>query len=97
MNLQAMAKQVQSLQKDMLKVKNEIDNKDYIGENSFVTVTMKGSKEVVSVKIDAETLDADDIEALQDMIVVAVNQATKKIDDELEEKLGKFGNIPGLF
>ena len=97
MNLQAMAKQVQSLQKDMLKVKDEIDNKDYIGENSFVTVTMKGSKEVVSVKIDADSLDADDIEALQDMIVVAVNQATKKIDDELEEKLGKFGNIPGLF
>ena len=97
MNIQAMAKQVQSLQKEMLKIKDEIDNKNFTGENSFVKVTMKGSKDLVSVKIDAESLDSDDIEALQDMIVVAVNQANKKIDAEMEEKMGKFGNIPGLF
>lgn len=97
MNMQAMLKQAQALQKDMLKVKEEIDKTDFTGESSFVTVTMKGNKEVTSVKIDADSLDKDDIEALQDMIVVATNQASKKIDSMMESKMGKFGNIPGLF
>ena len=97
MNMQAMLKQAQALQKDMLKVKDEIDNTEFTGESSFVKVVLKGTKEVVSVKIDAESLDSDDIEALEDMLVVAINSATKKIDDMTEKKMGKFGNIPGLF
>ena len=97
MNMQAMLKQAQALQKDMLKVKNEIDNTEFTGESSFVKVTLKGTKEVVKVEIDAEELDKDDIEALQDMIVVATNEANKKIDALTESKMGKFGNIPGLF
>ena len=97
MNMQAMLKQAQALQKDMLKVKNEIDNTEFTGESSFVKVTLKGTKEVVKVEIDAEELDKDDIEALQDMIVVATIEANKKIDALTESKMGKFGNIPGLF
>lgn len=97
MNMQAMLKQAQALQKDMLKVKGEIDSTDFAGESSFVKVTLKGTKELKEVKIDAESLDSDDIEALQDMIVVAVNSAIKKIDEVTEKKMGKFGNIPGLF
>ena len=97
MNMQAMLKQAQQMQKDMLKAKDEIDNTEFTGESSFVKVTVKGTKEVVSVDIDAESLDSDDIEALQDMIVVAINQANKKVDDMTEKKMGKFGNVPGLF
>ena len=97
MNMQAMLKQAQALQKDMMKAKEEIDSTEFVGKSSFVTVTLKGTKEVVSVEIDADSLDADDIEALQDMIVVATNEANKKIDDMMEQKMGKFGNIPGLF
>ena len=97
MNMQAMLKQAQSLQKDMMKVKNEIDATEFVGESSFVKVTVKGSKEIISVKIDADSLDKDDIEALEDMILVATNNAMKKIDDMTEKKMGKFGNIPGLF
>ena len=97
MNMQAMLKQAQDMQKDMLKIKEEIDNTEFIGESSLVTVVLKGTKDLVSVKINADSLDSDDIEALQDMIVVAVNQANKKIDDMMEKKMGKFGNIPGLF
>ena len=97
MNMQAMLKLAQALQKDMLKVKGEIDSTDFTGESSFVKVTLKGTKELKEVKIDAESLDSDDIEALQDMIVVAVNSAIKKIDEVTEKKMGKFGNIPGLF
>ena len=97
MNMQAMLKQAQALQKDMLKAKDEVDNTEFVGESSFVKATVKGTKEVVSVEINAESLDSDDIEALQDMIVVAINQANKKVDDMMEQKMGKFGNIPGLF
>ena len=97
MNMQAMLKQAQSLQRDMLKVKEEIDATEFTGESSFVKVVLKGTKEVVDVKVDAESLDSDDIDALQDMILVAMNSAMKKIDETTEKKMGKFGNIPGLF
>ena len=98
MNMQAMLKQAQALQKDMLKVKNEIDNTEFTGESSLVEVTVKGSKEIVKVKINSdEGFEADDIEVLEDMIVVALNDAMKKIDKTTESKMSKFGNIPGLF
>lgn len=98
MNMQAMLKQAQALQKDMLKVKNEIDNTEFTGESSLVKVTVKGSKEIVKVNINSdESIEADDIEVLEDMIVVALNDAMKKIDKTTESKMSKFGNIPGLF
>lgn len=98
MNIQAMMKQAQALQKDMMKIKEEVDNTEFTGESSLVKVTVKGTKEVVKVEIDAKDgLDADDIEMLQDMIMVAINQANEKIDETLDKKMGKFGNIPGLF
>lgn len=97
MNMQAMLRQAQQMQKEMLKAKEEIDSSEFVGESSFVKVTLKGDKTVKQVKIDAESLDKDDIEALEDMIVVAVNDANKKIDAETQKKMGKFGNIPGLF
>ena len=61
-------------------------------------ITVLGNKKVVSVKIDSdESLDKDDIELLEDMIVVAINDANKKIDEVTEKKMSKYGNIPGLF
>lgn len=99
MNMQALMKQAQKLQKDMLSAKEEIDNTLFTGENSLVKVTMKGTREVIKVEISSEdSLDKDDIEILQDMILVAVNEASSKIDKMTEEKLGKYGNsMPGLF
>ena len=98
MNMQAMMKQAQALQRDMLKAKEEVDNSEFVGESSLVKVTVKGTKEVVKVEIDSsESLDKDEIGMLQDMIVIAVNEANKKVDAALDNKMGKFGNIPGLF
>ena len=97
MNMQAMLKQAQALQKDMMKAKDEIDNTEFVGESSLVKVTLKGTKELIKVEINADSLDSDDIEALQDMILVAVNDANRKIDEMTEKKMGKFSNIPGLF
>ncbi len=97
MNMQAMLKQAQNMQKDMMKIKSEIDNTEFTGESSLVKVTVMGDKKVVDVKIDADSLEKDDIEMLQDMFVVAMNEANKKIDETTEKKMAKFGNIPGLF
>jgi DNA-binding YbaB/EbfC family protein len=97
MNMQAMLKQAQNMQKDMMKIKSEIDNTEFTGESSLVKVTVMGDKKVVDVKIDADSLEKDDIEMLQDMFVVAMNEANKKIDETTEKKMAKFGSIPGLF
>ena len=98
MNMQAMLKQAQALQKDMLKIKNEIDSTEFVGESSLVKVTLKGTKEAVKVEIDLDDdFEKEDLEALEDMIVLAINDANKKIDAMTEMKMGKFGNIPGLF
>ncbi len=93
-----MMKQAQKLQKDMMKAKEEIDNTVFTGKSSFVTVEVKGTKEVQKVKIDAEQIDKDDIEMLEDMIQVAINDANKQIDEETERKMGKYTKgMPGLF
>ncbi len=99
MNIQALMKQAQSLQKDMMKVKAEIDKKEFLGESALVKVTVTGDKKLVKVEISQkEVLESDDIEMLQDMIVVAMNDAFAKVDKELEAKMGKFGNaIPSFF
>lgn len=98
MNIQAMMKQAQKLQSDMMKEKSIIDETIYEGKSSLVSVKMKGTKELVEVKIDAETLEKDDIEMLQDMIVVAINEANKQIDKDTEQKMGKYTQgMPGLF
>jgi DNA-binding YbaB/EbfC family protein len=98
MNMQAMLKQAQKMQKDMLDTKNEIDNTEFVGESSLVKVTLMGNKTVKDVKINLDSsLDKDDVEMLQDMLVVAFNDACKKIDNETEKKMSKYGNVPGLF
>lgn len=98
MNIQAMMKQAQKLQKDMLKAKDDIDKTLFTGASSFVSVEMKGTKEITKVNIDAQSLDSEEIEMLEDMILVAVNEASKKVDKETELKMGKYTHgMPGLF
>jgi len=99
MNIQALMKQAQNLQKDMVKVKEEIDKKEFTGESALVKVVATGNKKIVRIEISNQNeLSADDLEILEDMIVVAVNDAFTKIDKELESKMGRFGNaIPSFF
>ena len=96
MNMQAMMQQAQKIQRDMMKAKNEIDEKEFTSTQGFLTIEMKGTKEVTSVKIDKENLDKDDIEMLEDLISLAVNDNVKKIEKETESKMGKFGGLSGL-
>lgn len=99
MNMQAIMKQAQALQKDMLKTKSEIDEMTFEASSSLVTVKVNGKKEVVEVHIDdTHSLEKEDIEMLQDMIQIAMNEAMKKVDQITEEKMGKFGgSLPGMF
>lgn len=98
MNMQAMLKQAQSMQKEMLKAKDEIDKTIFSGSSSLVNVEVYGSKVVKSVDFNIdEDFNIDDLNMLKDMIVVAINDANKKIDEVTEKKMNKFGNIPGLF
>lgn len=97
MNIQALMKQAQSLQKDMMKAKEEIDNTIFTGSNSFVTIKVNGKKEVLDIKIDTDSVDKDDIEMLQDILMVALNKAFSEVDKVTEQKMSKYANIPGLF
>lgn len=97
MNMQAMLKQAQNMQKEMMKIKSEIDSSKFVGESSFVKVTVNGKKEVVNVVIGENQLDSDDMEMLSELFMVATNNAMKQVDEVTEKKMSKFGNIPGLF
>ena len=89
MNMQAIMKQAQNLQKEMLKTKEEIDNKEFQYKNSLV--------EILGIKIFTEEIDKDDIETIEDMILVAINSAFKEVDKYTEEKMSKYSRITGLF
>ena len=99
MNMQALMRQAQNLQKDMMKAKDEIDKTEFVGESSLVKITMKGNREVTKVEISKQdSLSEEDIEMLEDMILLAVNDANKKIEEFTNKKMGKFGNsMPGFF
>ena len=98
MNIQAMMKQAQKLQKDMLNAKEEIDNTDFEVTKSFVSVKAKGNRKIESIKIDMESLEKDDIEMLEDLLQVAITELMDTIDKETEKKMGKYTQgMPGLF
>jgi len=98
MNLQAMMKQAQKMQKDMMDAKKQIDETTFEVTKSFVTVSAKGTKKIESIKIDMDSLDKDEIEMLEDLILVTINELMDKIDVEVENKMGKYTQgMPGLF
>lgn len=98
MNMQAIMKQAQKLQADMLKEKKEIDESIFEVTKSFITITATGNKKIKSIKINLDKLGIDDKEMIEDMTIVAINELMDKIDSETEKRLGKFSNgMPGLF
>ena len=98
MNMQAMLKQAQKMQKDMQKTQEEINNTEFTGKSELVSVKMMGDRILKEVKISSEELEKDDIEVLEDMVLIAVNDALKQIDKVTEEKMGAYTRgMPGLF
>ena len=98
MNMQAMLKQAQKLQKDMMETQEKINETVFEGKSSIVTVKMNGKKELVDVKIAIDEIEKDDVELLQDMVMVAINDAIKQINDVTEKEMGAYTKgMPGLF
>ena len=98
MNMQAMLKQAQKLQTDMMKAKDEIHNMTFLGKSSNVSITINGKGEVVDVKFKLDDIEKDDIEILQDMTMLAFNDAKKQLEKITEEKMGAYTKgMPGLF
>jgi len=98
MDMQNLMRQAQKMQQEMTKSQKEIEAKIFESKIAMVTVVMKGTKEVEKIEIDREfKIEADDYEMMEDSIMAAVNDCLKKISKETEEKMGKFGNMPGLF
>lgn len=97
MNMQALMREAQKMQKELQKTQEELVNTNYEGISSMVKVVLNGNKDLKSISID-KTIDLDnDIEMLEDMIVVAFNDALKKVDEDKNKKLGKYGNgLSGL-
>ena len=98
----SLIKQAQKMQEEMEKVQTEIENKEVTASagGGMIDVTVNGKKEIVSIKIKPDVVDPDDVETLEDLVMVAVNEAIKKADEMMTEGMSSITgglNIPGLF
>ena len=87
-----MLKQAQKMQQDMLKMQQEIEEKEFSASSGggMVTAIVSGKKELKSIDIDPEAVDPEDIEMLSDMIVAAVNEAMRKAELSMSEGMSKL-------
>ena len=101
-NMQAMIKQAQKMQEDMAAMQEELENREYevAAGGGVITVKINGKKEVLSVKIDPEAVDPDDVDTLEDLIVAAVNEAIKTVETASAQEMSKITggmSLPGMF
>ena len=100
--MQAMLKQAQKMQEDMATKQQELEEREYevAAGGGVINVKINGKKEILSVKIDPEVVDPDDVDTLEDLIVAAVNEAIKKVEAVSSEEMQKITgamSIPGMF
>lgn len=91
--------QAMMMQNQLEQIQKNLSETSYIGKNNGVSVTMNGNNEITKVEIDDDLLNPDDKDMLQDMIMLAANDALKKVNEDREKKLGSVTgglNIPGL-
>ena len=101
-NMQSMIKQAQKMQEDMAALQAELEEREYdiAAGGGVINLKINGKKEILSVKIDPEVVDPDDIETLEDLIVAAVNEGIKKVESVSAEEMQKITgsmSIPGMF
>lgn len=101
-NMNSVIKQAQKMQEEMEKVQEELEQKtvEASAGGGMIEVKASGKKEILSVKIKPEAVDPEDVETLEDLVMVAVNEALKKADDMMAEGMSAVTggiNIPGLF
>ena len=101
-NMQAMLRQAQKMQEDMAALQEDLDNREYEikAGGGVVSVKINGKKEILSIDIQPEIVDPDDVETLSDILVAAVNEAIKRVEttnSEEMDKITKGMNMPSFF
>ena len=101
-NMSAMLKQAQKMQEDMAALQEDLNEREYdvSAGGGMVALKINGKKEILSIKIQPEIVDPDDVETLEDIVVAAVNEAIKRVEttneSEMQKLTGSLG-MPGLF
>ena len=104
-NMSAMLQQAQKMQEDMQNLQEELDGREYdiSAGGGAVSIKISGKKQILALDIAPEIVDPDDIETLSDILIAAVNEAIKRVDDtntaEMSKITGALGmpGMPGLF
>ena len=101
-NMGNMMKQMQKMQKKMVKAQEELAEMEFEASvgGGMVTVVANGAKKITDVQINEEVVDPDDVDELQDLILLAVNDVMKQVEDKTETTMGQFTkglNMPGMF
>ncbi len=94
----AMMKKIQDMQNEMARIQEEVENSEFSASagGGAVEVTVTGKHEVVSVNIQPDVVDPEDVEILSDMIIAATNEAIRKASDTMEQKMGSATSGLGL-
>lgn len=100
-NMNQMIKQAQKMQEQITSVQEDIEGRTFTAAvgGGAVEVTMTGKKEMTAIKINPEVVNADDVEMLQDLVMSAVNECVKQIEDTSEKEMGAVTggvSIPGI-
>ena len=101
-NMNAMIRQAQKMQEDMAALQEELDSREYdiSAGGGVVGVKINGKREILAIDIQPEIVDPDDIETLSDILVAAVNEAIKRVDDTNNSEMSKITGgigLPGMF
>jgi len=93
-----MIKQAQKMQQDMMRMQQELQEKEYQAKSGggMVTAVVNGKHELKALTIDPEAVDPDDVEMLQDMILAAVNEAMRAAEAEAADTMSKLTGGMGL-
>lgn len=93
MNMQALMRQAQAMQKEITNTQKIINETEFNGKNGIVSVVVMGTKEIKQIKIDNDKDVLNDTILLSDMIMLAINDAFRQVDKFKEEKMGKYTNM----
>ena len=91
-NMQQMLKQAQKMQEKLAKVQEELEAREYEASagGGMVTVKANGKKEILALTIQPEAVDPEDVEMLQDMVMAAVNEVLRQVEETSSQEMGKL-------
>jgi len=102
MNMNSLMKQAQKMQKQMAQMQDELSEKklEVSSGGGAVKITINGEKQIMDLKISPDVVDPDDVEMLQDLIMSAVNEAIRQMDEAVNSQMSQITggmNLPGMF